>query len=83
LRTNWKWIRVNENLYHEIASLGEFGDSFNDIIRKCADSYVQGRGEAPTAMGSHEVKARLKKFDSHTKAIARLVKENISYTNND
>jgi hypothetical protein len=28
LRTNWKWIRVHEDLYHEIASLGEFGDSF-------------------------------------------------------
>jgi hypothetical protein len=30
-----------------------------------------------------EIKALLKKIDSHTKAIAKLVKENISHTNND
>jgi hypothetical protein len=32
-------------------------------------------------MGRDEIKARLKKFKSYSKAIARLAKDNISYTN--
>jgi hypothetical protein len=54
LRTNWKWIRIHEDSYHEVASLGEFGDSFNNIIRKCVNSYVQGRPSGQTAVGRDE-----------------------------
>jgi hypothetical protein len=84
MRINWKWIRLREDLYHEIASFGKFGDSFNDMKHKCVDSYyAHGRpsGSEPTAVGRDEIKVRLKKFDSHTKAIAKIVKENISHTN--
>jgi len=33
-------------------------------------------------VGSDEIKARLKKFESHTRAISKLVRENISDTIN-
>lgn len=83
MRTDYKWIRLRSDIYHELRDLGQFGDSFSDILRRLLDSYYVTKSEAPSGpnvLSRDEVKARLKKFDSHTKAIARLVKENISYS---
>ena len=79
--TDWKWIRCHEDIYDELKEIGQFGDSFSDILRKLLDSYyTKGRAEGPTVVGKDEVMARLKKFESHTKAIARLARQNISYS---
>jgi hypothetical protein len=78
LKTDWKWIRIHDG-YHELKELGQFGDSFNEIISRLLLNQ-QGWPNGPTVLDRDQVKARLKKFDRHTKAISRLVRENISYT---
>lgn len=81
---DWKFIRVHEDTYDDLKVLGQFGDSFNDIIRRLlVDS--QNASNRPTdkevkEVSRDEIKARLKKFDSHSKAITRLVKENVRYS---
>ena len=84
------WEQVGNGLgydiYYELKELGQFGESFNDIIIKLIDSYHSGQGGAvngPAPLDRDQVKARLKKFDSHTRAISRLVRENISYSVGD
>ena len=79
----WKWIRVLEDSYDELKDLEKFGESFNDILRHLLNQKCRS-GEATTTVLDHDqVKARLKKYDSHSRAIARLVRENISYSPHD
>lgn len=86
MRTDYKWIRLRNDIYFELSEIGQFNESFSDILRKLLDRYYvrQQEGspkhEGPAAVGRDEVKARLKKFDSQTKAISKLVRENISYS---
>jgi negative regulator of replication initiation len=86
---SWKWIRVHEDVYDDISAMGEFKESFNDILRRLVSSYnntnndcgpSKNRPTGVTTMGRDVIKARLKKFDSHTKAIARLTREHIKYS---
>ena len=72
---DWKFIRVKE--------LGQFGESFNDIIKRLLVLAADSSDETTTRtreLSADEVIARLKKFNSHNKAISRLVKENVRYS---
>lgn len=80
---DWNFIRVHEETYDELKRLGQFDESFNDIINRlltlAADSSDKSRTRT-RELSADEVMARLKKFNSHSKAIARLVKENVKYS---
>ncbi len=83
MRTSWKWIRIYDNTYDDLKELGHFGESFNDIIQRLMAKEGRSAEGTRTVVGPDEMFARLKKFNSHAKAIAKLVKENVSYTNDD
>jgi negative regulator of replication initiation len=35
----WKMIRIDEDLHKELASVGRYGDSMGDIIKRLLDFY--------------------------------------------
>jgi hypothetical protein len=35
----WKMIRIDEDLHTELSSIGKYGDSMGDIIRKLLEHY--------------------------------------------
>ena len=75
MRTNYRWIGLRSDIYYELEDLGQFGDSFSDILSRLLNSYYvrqEVKANGPTAVGRDEIKERLKKFDSHTKGIAKV-----------
>ncbi|NAL78195.1 hypothetical protein DYY65_08100 [Nitrososphaera sp. AFS] len=59
----------------------------SDVLRRLLDNYYinqkQGSRAATTAVGRDELKTRLKKFESHSMALARLARQNVSYTSKE
>jgi predicted CopG family antitoxin len=37
----WKMIRIDEDLHRELASMGKYGDSMGDIIKRLLDEHYR------------------------------------------
>ena len=40
----WKMIRIDEELHSELASIGKYGDSMGDIIRRLLEEHYKSKG---------------------------------------